>query len=153
MCCSWTRLPLSKVEWSAEAAEPSNATPEILVKNGDQGGCSGRNKQHTTPPAKDKESTRIWTCCLTSHTWPPAKKKATSRKSYSNQILLQSQDLWWEKRSLPLPCRTPYRSSEGGKDNRRYNYQCQTIITLGWNTFLFLRLFHNWEMNILAFLC
>jgi hypothetical protein len=43
------KTPLSEVELVAEAAELSNATPEILVKNGDQGGCSGRTKQHTRP--------------------------------------------------------------------------------------------------------
>jgi hypothetical protein len=62
-----------------KAAEPSSATPEILGKNGDQGGCSGRTKKHTAQPAKDKKSNRIRTCCLTSDTWPPAMKQ----KGYS----------------------------------------------------------------------
>jgi hypothetical protein len=59
---------------------------ESLVKMEIRGVCSGRTKQHTAPPARDKENNRIRKCCLTSHTWPPAMKQ----KSYSYEILIQA---------------------------------------------------------------
>jgi hypothetical protein len=64
------RRAWSRMEIRVDAVAELNSTPPRQLGtrkatesgHADQGGCCGRAKQHTAPPARDKESIRIWIC-------------------------------------------------------------------------------------------